>query len=359
MLKSLLPAGLEVSRLHWGGGTPTLLPPDAVRRLAAAIASVLPLAKDAEFSVEIDPDQVDEARLDALIEVGMTRASLGVQDFDPEIQAAIGRIQPFALTQTVVEQIRARGIKSLNIDLVYGLPCQTRARMVETVQKVLSLRPERLALYGYAHVPWMARRQQLIPTENLPSPEERLALFETARRLLVWEGYREIGIDHFALADDGLARAAAEGRLHRNFQGYTDDAAPVLLGLGASAISRLPQGYAQMDPSTGSFSRAVRAGRVPIVRGHAFRGEDLLRGQIIEALMCDFSVRFEDLSRRFGLTPARWGALMRPVAERFGAFVKFGPEALVITPEGRPLTRMIAACFDEYLSDAKAFSLAI
>ena len=358
-LGALLPPGVTLSRLHWGGGTPTMLPPQAVRELAAAVFAIAPMAPGGEFSVEIDPDEVDGPRLDALAAAGMTRASVGVQDFDPEIQATIGRDQPFDLTARVVQMIRARGIASLNADIVYGLPHQTRARLTDTVQKLLSFSPERVALYGYAHVPWMARRQQMIPTDSLPRPEERLALFETARRLFTWDGYREIGIDHFARPGDGLARAAEEGRLRRNFQGYTDDGAGVLVGLGASAISRFPQGYAQMSPSTSGWTKAVREDRFAIERGHAFVGEDVLRGRIIEALMCDFRVRFADLARDFGLDAARWAELVGPVAERFAGYVEAGPEGLSIPARGRPLTRMIAAGFDGYAAAQTGYSSAI
>lgn len=358
-LAAILPQGVRLARLHWGGGTPTMLTPAAIADLAAAVFAVAPMAEGGEFSVEIDPDEVDGPRLDALVAAGMNRASIGVQDFDPEIQATIGRDQPFDLTARVVQMIRDRGVPSLNADIVYGLPHQTRARLTDTVQKLLSFSPERVALYGYAHVPWMARRQQMIPTESLPRPEERLALFETARRLFVWDGYREIGIDHFAREGDGLAQAAAEGRLRRNFQGYTDDVAPVLIGLGASSISRFPQGYAQMNPSTSAWTKAVREGRFAIERGHAFVGEDRLRARIIEALMCDFAVRTDELSTDFGLTPARWSEIAAPVAERFAGFVELTPAGLAILPRGRPLTRMIAAGFDAYQMAAAGHSSAV
>lgn len=358
-LAAILPQGVTLSRLHWGGGTPTMLPPDAIRDLSRAIFAVTPMAPGGEFSVEIDPDEVDEPRLDALAEMGLNRASIGVQDFDPEIQATIGREQSYELTAHVVQQIRARGIPSLNADLVYGLPYQTRARLTDTVQKLLSISPDRVALYGYAHVPWMARRQQLIPTDSLPRPEERLDLFETARRLFLWDGYHEIGIDHFARPQDGLARAAQARALRRNFQGYTDDTAPTLIGLGASSISRFPQGYAQMSPSTSGWTKAVRAGHFAIERGHAFVGEDLLRARIIEALMCDFEVRTADLIHDFGADPGYLAGLFAPVAERFAGFVRLGPEGLTILPEGRPLTRMVAAAFDGYAMAPAGHSTAV
>ncbi|MFN3953525.1 MAG: oxygen-independent coproporphyrinogen III oxidase [Pararhodobacter sp.] len=359
LLKASLPKGITLSRLHWGGGTPTLLPPEQMRALGQAIFDAVPMGREAEFSVEIDPNEIDDARLDALAGIGMNRASIGVQDFDAEIQAAIGRDQSYEITRDAVEAIRARRVHSLNADILYGLPHQTRERVADSVQKLLSIAPDRVALYGYAHVPWMARRQQLIPSDSLPRPEERLELFETARQLFVRDGYDEIGIDHFARPEDGLAEAARKGTLRRNFQGYTDDRAEVLIGLGASSISRFPQGYAQMNPSTSGWTRAVREGRFATSRGHAFTDDDLLRGRIIEALMCDFNVSTEALMHETAAPQAAIDALFAPVAERFGQFVRRDAQGLAITPEGRPLTRMIAAAFDAYAMATTGHSTAV
>ncbi len=348
LLARTLPEGVTLSRLHWGGGTPTLLSPDMMRDLAAAILRVTPMAPGGEFSVEIDPNEIDAARLDALSEAGMTRASIGVQDFDPEIQQIIGRIQSFDVTRDAVEMIRARGIKSLNADILFGLPHQTRTRMTESVQKLLSLAPDRVALYGYAHVPWMARRQTMIPSDSLPTPQDRLQLFETARRLFLWDGYSEIGIDHFAAPHDGLAAAERNGKLRRNFQGYTDDQAEVLVGLGASSISRFPQGYAQNAPSTSAYAKAVRTGQFSTSRGHQFKDEDRLRGRLIEALMCDFAIASEDILSRFDLAPAALEALFRNASAAFPEMLDLCAQGLRIRPEGKPLTRMIARHFDAY-----------
>ena len=348
MMAAALPEGVSLSRLHWGGGTPTFLPADLITELAEAIFAAVPLGPDAEFSVEIDPGEIDAARLDALCDAGMTRASIGVQDFDARIQQTIGRDQSFEVTRAAAEALRARGIESLNADLVYGLPHQTRAGIADTVQKLLSLGPDRVALYGYAHVPWMARRQQMIPTDSLPRPEERLKLFEAARRLFLWDGFDEIGIDHFARPEDGLARAARAGTLRRNFQGYTDDTASALVGLGASSISRFPQGYAQNAPATSDYTKAIRAGTFSTARGHAFGGDDLLRGRLIESVMCEFGLDFRALSRELGVPAATLRALAAPVAEQFEGFVDLTDARLHIRPEGRPLTRMIARGFDAY-----------
>lgn len=355
LVADALPAGTKLARMHWGGGTPTLLDPEMISGLAAYIAERLPLANGAEFSVEIDPNEIDQTRMDALAAAGMSRASIGVQDFDDAIQKTIGRIQSFATTADAVGMARAAGIQSLNADILYGLPFQTRARITTTVQKLLSLGPDRVALYGYAHVPWMARRQAMIPSEALPKPEERLDLFETARRLFVWDGYREIGIDHFARPEDGLSRALDAGTLRRNFQGYTDDAHDVLVGLGASAISRFPQGYAQNQSGTADYTRAVREGRFPTARGHAFRGEDDLRGRIIEKAMCEFAVRYAD----FPEDVDRLRTLLRAANERFPDLLDLNAEGLFIPPESRALTRLVARAFDAYEMDAQGHSHAI
>lgn len=348
LLGQRLAPAITLARLHWGGGTPTMIPPDLIRDLADAIFSLAPLAPDGEFSVEIDPNEVDAPRLDALAAAGMNRASIGVQDFDPEIQRTIGRDQSHDLTRSVADMIRDRGVHSLNADILYGLPFQTTQRIAESVQKLLALSPDRVALYGYAHVPWMSRRQQMIPSDTIPKPEERLCLFETARRLFTWDGYAEIGIDHFARPDDGLAIAAATGHLRRNFQGYTDDTAPVLIGLGASSISRFPQGYAQNASGTSEHAKAIRAGRFSTRRGHAFAGEDLLRARIIEALMCDFRVSRAELLRDFATTPARLDDLFGAARSRFGDFFEVTAQGAAISAPGRPLTRMIVRTFDEY-----------
>jgi oxygen-independent coproporphyrinogen-3 oxidase len=359
LLKRNLAPGITLSRLHWGGGTPTLLPADMMRDLADTIFDAVPMGDGAEFSVEIDPNEIDEARLDALAAAGMNRASIGVQDFDPDIQKTIGREQSYELTKRVADMIRARGVASLNADILYGLPHQTRARIADSVQKLLTLSPDRVALYGYAHVPWMSRRQQMIPSEAMPTPEERLHLFETARQLFTWDGYQEIGIDHFARPTDSMAIAARNGTLRRNFQGYTDDTAPVLIGLGASSISRFPQGYAQNASGTSDHTKAVRMGEFSTHRGHVFAGEDLMRARIIEALMCDFRVDRAELQRDFGVSDQRLDELFRNAASAFDGWVEVDANGFAIPPKSRPLARMIARAFDAYDQTKAQHSAAI
>jgi oxygen-independent coproporphyrinogen-3 oxidase len=353
MLRAILPKGVTLSRLHWGGGTPTLMPAPLMAEVGQAIFELAPLAKDGEFSVEIDPNEIDAARLRALADLGMNRASIGVQDFDPEVQAAIGRTQPFYLTRQVADMIRDAGISALNVDILFGLPHQTGARMAESVMQLISLAPSRVALYGYAHVPWMSRRQQMIPTVALPNPQERLHLFELASTLLGDAGYQAVGIDHFAVPDDGMARAARTGKLRRNFQGYTDDRADVLIGIGASSISRFPQGFAQNASRTADYTAAIQNRRLSVHRGHIFSPEDHLRGAMIEQLMCEFRIDRARITQRLGYAPA---ALDGVLAATFGAFASvlvLDGEGLKLPPIARPLARLIARSLDAY-DQAKA-----
>jgi oxygen-independent coproporphyrinogen-3 oxidase len=339
---------VEVAAIHLGGGTPTILPPAMLAELCGALRAFRPLADDLAFSVEIDPTEVDRARLDVLAQAGMTRASIGVQDFDPLVQEAIGRIQPFDLTREVAGWIREAGVGSLNMDMLFGLPHQTRARMMDSVQKVLALSPDRVALYGYAHVPWMAKRQVMIPTDALPGPEERLELFEAAARLFQWDGYEAIGIDHFARPGDPLAVAAKEGRMRRNFQGYTEDGCDVLIGLGASAISRYPQGFAQNASTSSAWAQAIRAGRLATERGHAMSAGDGLRADLIERLMCDFAVDLSAVALRHGLPVAAVEAVVEPARRRFAGWVAQEGAVLRIVRAPRLVARLVAQALDAY-----------
>lgn len=284
-----LPGDIDVLALHLGGGTPTLLSPDRIARLGAMVKGAFDLSA-AEISVEIDPCECVSERLDALTELGLSRASIGVQDFDPVVQASIGRIQSHEATLQTVQGLRDRDIASVNFDLLYGLPHQTPDRMKRTLDAVCDMAPERIALYGYAHVPWVARRQKLIPEAALPTPEERLALTDLARDRLIAAGYVAVGIDHFALPTDSLAIAARNRQLRRNFQGYTTDRATTLVALGPSAISLLPQGFVQNAPRTDEWQSMTNDGLLPATRGIALSDRDRAIGAVIERLMCDGQV---------------------------------------------------------------------
>lgn len=357
-LRDLIPAGLRMGRIHWGGGTPTILPPPLIRRLAGAIRDVFPPDEGFEFSVEIDPTMVDAAKIEALADMGLTRASIGIQDFDPKVQTAIGRLQPFETTRACVEALRRVGVESLNADLVYGLPHQTEARIADTVEKVLSMEPDRIALFGYAHVPWVSKRQQLIDENALPSDEARHVLASSAAARFRDAGLAPIGIDHFARPADELARAATAGRLRRNFQGYTADDCDTLIGLGASSISKFPGGYIQNAAATAAYLQRVNAGRLAGARGHLFEGEDLLRARAIEMLMCDFAI---DLDRLDAEHPGASRALESELATmkmRFARAITASERSLAIRPGWQALTRIVASGFDAHVPEGVRYSRA-
>jgi oxygen-independent coproporphyrinogen-3 oxidase len=348
IVSRLLPKDISLGQIHLGGGTPTLLPPNMIAELGAELRAFRPWTDDIEVSVEIDPTEVDAPRIAALRDIGMTRASIGVQDFDPEVQAAIGRTQGFEQTRDVVAMLREAGVRSLNMDILYGLPHQTRMRMVDSVRKIISLNPDRVALYGYAHVPWMAKRQVMIPTEALPDSVSRYDLFEAARKLFLWDGYVDVGIDHFARPEDSLATAAASGQLRRNFQGYTVDPSEVLIGIGASAISRYPQGFAQNISTSSRYAGAIQVGGLATERGHAMSKDDDLRAALIEDVMCRFEVNTAAVASRFNVPVARLEAMIGPIAAQFAGEVDYDGNVLRLGSSARHIARMVAQALDAY-----------
>lgn len=359
MLAARLPKGAHIGRLHWGGGSPTILPPEMIRDLAGSLRDRIPFAEDIEFSVEIDPTNLDDAKMDAIATAGMTRASLGVQDFNPDVQAAIGRAQGFAVTKAAVDGLRARGVRSVNIDLVYGLPYQGRAELSATAEKVLSLRPDRVAIFGYAHVPWMAKRQRMIPEDALPDAEERFALFQLAADIFERSGLVPIGVDHFARPEDSMGIAAANGELRRNFQGYTVDDSVALIGLGASSISRFPQGYAQNQAGTNHYTTAITAGGWATARGYQMSAEDHLRADAIEMLMCFHHVDFGRLAERHGSAADSIRTECAALQRRYPEFTGISRDAFLIKPKGFPMTRIIASGLDAYRPSEQKHSMAI
>ncbi|MDE2184040.1 MAG: oxygen-independent coproporphyrinogen III oxidase [Alphaproteobacteria bacterium] len=345
----------RVTHIHWGGGSPTMLSPEDVKKLAGHIGAHFEIAPHAEFAVEIDPRGLKDEMVEALAAAGLTRASIGVQDCDDKVQRAINRIQPFEVTRSAVERLRAAGIHALNIDLIYGLPYQTLAHVERTIEMSLGLAPQRFAVFGYAHVPHFKKHMQLIPEEALPNAEERLAQFELAHRILSGSGYVPIGLDHFARPDDPLALAAAAGTLSRNFQGYTTDDAPALIGLGASSISALPQGYAQNKTEVPDYRKAVEAGELPVARGIALSDDDRLRRAIIERLMCDLGVDLDRVAQPYGKSAADFAAelaALKPLIAQ--GFATFAGGRLVVPAEARAAVRLVAAAFDTYLAKSTA-----
>jgi oxygen-independent coproporphyrinogen-3 oxidase len=283
------------------------------------------------------------------------RASFGVQEFDPQVQAAINRIQPPEMVERAVLGLRAAGVRNINFDLIYGLPHQTTAALCRTVEQCVAMKPDRIALFGYAHVPWVAKNQRMIAEDSLPTAPERAEQASAAAATLVANGYIQIGIDHFALPGDSLAVAAAEGHLHRNFQGYTSDAARTLIGIGATSIGRTPQGYVQNASETGAWSRAVASGKLPVARGHAVSGQDKLRAHVIERIMCDGSVDLAAAARHFGYADD-WYAEEIPelLLMQEDGLLTYAAGKLSLAPQGLPLARVVASVFDTYLRDSTA-----
>jgi len=339
-----------VRHLHWGGGSPTIVASDDFKKVMAHIGQNFDILDDAEIAVEIDPRGFTAVHARALAEAGVNRASIGIQDFDPAVQAAVNRLQPFNETKAVVESLREHDISGISFDLLYGLPHQNVQTMISTVDLAVSLDPARLSLFGYAHVPWMRPHQALIPDELLPDGRARLALYRAAAGRLAEHGYVPIGIDHFARPDDAMAQAIDDGRLRRNFQGYTTDEADTLIGFGASAIGSLPQGYVQNAPLVPDYRSAIEGGGLAIAKGIAIDDGDRLRRAVIERLMCDLSVDLADEARRYDLDVD----LFRPSLDNLLPLQSEGLVTvdgnIVTVPEAARLSvRVVCAAFDSYL----------
>ena len=341
-----LPGRMTARHIHFGGGSPSILSPADFTRTMDALKRRFVLADDAEVAVELDPRTTGYIYVQAMAAAGVTRASIGVQDFDDTVQRAINRMQPYQVTAQVVQWLRESGIDGINMDLIYGLPHQTLASLTDTIGLTLGLRPSRIALFGYAHVPWMKTHQRLIPEDALPDIEERWRQYEAASSQLIAGGYVRIGLDHFARADDPLALALRENRLHRNFQGYTTDAAECLIGFGASAIGSLPQGYVGNETGIAEYKALIRAGSLATARGVAVDEDDLLRRAVIERLMCDLSVDLDAMTADAAQFDADIARLAPMQAD--GLIVIEG-RRLTLTEAGRPLVRAACAAFDRYL----------
>jgi len=348
LLARALPTHAGVAALHLGGGTPSMLGAEGLRALLAVLRAEFGFRPAAELAAELDPRVLDEAVVEALAEGGINRVSLGVQDISPEVQRRIGRIQPTDCVEAAVERLRRAGIAGINMDLIYGLPAQTALHVAASARFAADLGADRVAVFGYAHVPWMKPHQNAIRAEELPGALERLQQAEAAEAVLRGAGYQAIGLDHFARPEDSMAAAAREGRLRRNFQGYTTDTAPVLLGLGASAIGSITTdgiaAYAQNEPDERKYLAAVAEGRLPIRRGLALSAEDRLRRRVIERVMCDLALDLESL-------PPALLREVRPGLERLAedGILDLTPGMLCVTPAGRRHLRHVAACFDAYL----------
>lgn len=348
-----LPDRMGVTHIHWGGGTPTILSGADLRRIMSLLERSFGIRSTAEIAVEIDPRTLALEHVEALAASGLNRASLGVQDFDPKVQKTINRIQSFEQTAEVAGWLRHAGVTGLNLDLMYGLPYQTTASVLRTVEQALQLDPDRIALFGYAHVPWMKRHQALLPEEAMPDAIQRVEQNSAAAAALIEAGYVQIGLDHFAKPTDPMVVKQREGRLHRNFQGYTTDEATALIGFGTSAIGSLPQGYVQNASSTVAYREAITKDQLATVRGIGLTDDDRLRRSIIERLMCDFSV---DLGRIASAeNQPSFAAELAAIDEmaRYG-LVKRSGLSIEIPEDSRLLVRTVCAAFDRYLDSSAA-----
>ncbi len=341
-----LPARMKITHLAMGGGTPAILTPAQIDRLMAVIRARFDFTVDAEISIEIDPRHFTREDAEALGRNGFTRASTGVQSFDPAVQAAINRIQPIELVEAAFNRLRQVGVMKINADLLYGLPKQTVDSARASAQAAAALNPSRLAVFGYAHVPHMMAHQRLILDEDLPGPETRIDQADAMDEALKQAGFHAIGIDHYARPADPMTLALEAGVLKRNFQGYTTDRACTMIGVGASAIGESPAGYVQNITDVRTWREAVVAGQLPVARGVAVSREDLMRRAIIERIMTDLTVDAAAIARTYGLPMPDFDV---SELEAAGIVTRDG-SVLSVNPAFKPLARLAAAAFDTYLA---------
>jgi oxygen-independent coproporphyrinogen-3 oxidase len=344
----------RIVHLHWGGGTPSILGAQRLRNLVTQLDRRFDLSAPSEHAFELDPRYITKELIAVLADIGVTRASLGVQVLSAHVQKTIGRVQPFSTVQRAVDILREADIDEINIDLMYGLPNQSVDDIKRTVALVHELKPQRFAVFGYAHVPWFKRHQRLLDESSLPAPAARLNQAMAAYETLISLGYEPIGLDHYAVPADSLAVAARMRVLRRNFQGYTTDDASALIGIGTSAIGRLPQGYVQNASDTANYSRAIIAGRFATVRGVALSIEDRVRSRIIEELMCHLDC---DIGELLGVH----SDIQDSFEQELEALLPFAANGLVridgkhitVEEDGRPFLRLIASTFDAYLPNSQ------
>ena len=343
--------GQPVSQLHLGGGSPTFFSDVELAALMGVLRGLFAIGPDAECSIEVDPRTVDAGRLQALRAMGFNRLSFGVQDFDPAVQQAVHRVQPFGQVETLMTEARRIGFASLNVDLIYGLPRQTPAGFARTLQQVAGLRPDRIALYGYAHLPERFKPQRRLSAADLPEASARVQMLEQALGSFVGAGYEYVGMDHFALPQDALAIARRQGRLHRNFQGYSTQPDCDLVGLGVSAIGRVGATYAQNARTLEEYRDRLDQGRLPVVRGLALTRDDLVRRAVIMALMCQGQVVFESIDVAWLVDFRRYFAaeLRELQAQADEGLLRIDGQGLQLTPRGWYFVRAIAMVFDRHL----------
>jgi len=350
LVADALPSRFTAKHLHWGGGSPTMLKGEDWMAIMTKLRERFDVADDAEIAVELDPRTSTEPYVEELQRAGVNRASIGVQSYEPKVQEAINRIQPYEVTKQVIEWLRAHDITRINMDLMYGLPYQDTDEIERMVDMTVELQPNRIALFGYAHVPWMKSHQKLIKEETLPDAAERWKQFSLAVERLKARGYVQIGFDHFAHPEDPMASAVETGELHRNFQGYTTDTAPAMLGFGASAIGYMPQGYVQNEQPLKAYRQSIYSGILPAARGIALSADDKLRRDIIERIMCDLTVDLGEACEAHGVDVKTMAAdveKLGPLSD--DGICTFDGNRITVSEEGRPFVRLVASAFDAYL----------
>lgn len=340
-----------IGQLHFGGGTPTFLDISGLEKIIGAFEKRFAFADGCEKSIELDPRVTTVEQLEFLVARGFNRASLGVQDFDPSVQEAAGRIQPESLVREIYDHCRRLGFKGINFDLIYGLPNQTPEGFAKTIDKVIAMRPDRVAVYSFAYLPNLKSHQRLISPDALPSTETKYHLFAQSIRKFTSAGYRQIGMDHFALPDDELSVAQLDGRLHRNFMGYTVQAAEDMIGFGMSAIGYVEHMFFQNHSKLDEYKQTVDDTGLAVYRGMRLSQDDLIRQYVIGSLMCNFRLRFAELRNRFGVDYGEYFPQQDKALAPFidDGFIEVSNDGLVITPLGRTFVRNIAMTFDAYL----------
>jgi oxygen-independent coproporphyrinogen-3 oxidase len=354
LLEPCLGTSREICELHWGGGTPTFLSHDEMAQLVASIDRRFKRSARTECSIEVDPRKVAAGTMKFLAGLGFNRVSVGVQDFDPAVQRAVNRIQSEEVTRRVTEEAREAGFRSVNFDLIYGLPKQTLDSFNRTLDRVLELGPDRVALYSYAHLPKLFMPQRRIAQADLPTPEAKLQIMTLAIGRLTRAGYLYIGMDHFARASDDLAQAQALGQLKRSFQGYSTHLADIL-GLGVSAIGQLGPTYYQNAKSLDGYYAALDAGRLPVVRGIELTPDDLVRRAVIQALTCHFRLSIESIELAYLVDFRKYFAEELADLRRLArdGLVELESDWITVTPRGRLLVRAICMVFDRHLREAR------
>lgn len=349
LVKSLKGERGKFTNIHFGGGSPSILQGEDLKSIMSAIGGMFAQKPTGEVAIELDPRTTTTENIQLYAKLGFNRVSLGIQDFDPAVQLAINRVQPYEQVAEVVKNLRATGLDNINFDLIYGLPLQTLAGFKKTMEMALALNPSRLALFSYAHVPSVKKHQTLIDATTLPSHSEKLEIFEMACAMLEAAGYVAIGIDHFAKPDDPLAIATRNRTLRRNFQGYVTDTTDTLIGLGVSAISQFPEGYAQSTTNSLDYRTNIENSKLPTSRGYSFKGEDKLRKRVIDDLMCFLSVDLRAISAEFGLAENHFSKEIQQLAQpEYAEIVTVSDGFVQVSSQHKMAARVVATVFDEY-----------